>query len=151
MGQISNSRLWQWKPSWVAHYPAYVKCCSLIHILRWKPNRFKFYCKANLRIWRQAIFNRTAALLNDVDWTLTGNLRWLMISLGRNWKCTLKWQSMVRRWFIPLGWGTKLQGFKKPSFYSKTHLLLKTPCLVTHSSWLYTWINSQIYFMTKCL
>jgi len=34
---------------------------------RRKPGRFKFYSKANLRIGRQAISNRSTALLNDLD------------------------------------------------------------------------------------
>jgi len=34
---------------------------------RRNPNCFKFYCKANLRIGRQAISKQTAALLNEVD------------------------------------------------------------------------------------
>jgi len=43
--------------------------------------------------------------------TLTGILGWPMFSSGENWSGTLKWQSMLRRWFFPLGWGTKLQGY----------------------------------------
>jgi len=34
---------------------------------RRKPGRFKFYSRANLRIGRQAISNRSAALLDDLD------------------------------------------------------------------------------------
>jgi len=34
---------------------------------RQNPSRFKFYSNANLKVGRKAISNRSAALLNDLD------------------------------------------------------------------------------------
>jgi len=75
---------------------------------RRKPNRLKFFNKADHKIGNQAIQNRCGTVINQLgfDWLDGFNVD--------GWRSILVFQPEGE--VFPLGWGTKLQGLKNPIF-----------------------------------
>jgi len=76
-----------------------------VYTERRRPDRYKFYSSANLRIGDQSLTNWAGSLMNelDFDWAMGLSYDQIRVKLKRHFGMA----KQVGEGFFPLGWGAK--------------------------------------------